>query len=184
MVAEPMPPVDGIEPRNPPDGQAAHATRLEAIYRSEAPRLTRLLRARVACCDDPRDLVQDAFARIAACLPATALRRPEAYLNHIVRNLLVDRSRRHAREPRLFCVSEENDLAVAPDQAHAIEVEDLRSCYRAAVAKLPPRTRQIFLLKRADEMDNRSIAENLGISVRTVEWHMAQALMQLDKALR
>jgi len=174
----------GVAPQDAIDGEAIDARVLDAIYRSEAPRLTRIIRGRLFGSDDPGDVVQEAFVRIAACAPGAAMRRPEAYLNRIVRNLLIDRSRRHARRHGPFCVVDETDLAIAPDQAHAIEVADLHAAYRAAVDNLAPRTRQVFLLHRADELDYRTIADKLGISVRTVEWHIAQALTHLDKALR
>jgi RNA polymerase sigma factor (sigma-70 family) len=156
--------------------------RLDAVYRSEAPRLTRFLRRRLPSTDDPQDFVQEAFARLAGSNPGGALRNPEAYLQRIVRNLLIDRSRRAMKAYHVELV-DDLDIAVPPDQAEAIEANDMRRLYRSAVDRLPARTREVFLLSRVEEVGYKEIAERLGISVRTVEWHVAEAIIRIEKAL-
>lgn len=70
---------------------------------------------------------------------------------------------------------------IAPDVA--AEVSDMHDRYRKAVDGLPPKTRQVYLLSRADDLDYRQIAEQLGISIRTVEWHVAQAIVYISKSI-
>lgn len=156
--------------------------RLDAVYRTEAPRLMRFLRRRLPSTDDPQDFVQEAFARLAGSNSGGPLRNPEAYLQRIVRNLLIDRSRRTIKAQHVELV-DDLDIAVAPDQADAIEANDMRRLYRSAVDVLPARTREVFLLSRVDEVGYKDIAGRLGISIRTVEWHIAQAIIRLEKAL-
>lgn len=55
--------------------------------------------------------------------------------------------------------------------------------YREALDALAPRTRQVFLLHRVHEKSYKDIAAELGISVRTVEWHIGQALLHITRAL-
>ncbi|RZL80466.1 MAG: winged helix-turn-helix transcriptional regulator, partial [Sphingomonas sp.] len=43
-------------------------------------------------------------------------------------------------------------------------------------------TRHVFTLHRVDGLGYKAISERLGISVPTVQYHVARALMQLDKA--
>jgi len=156
---------------------------LEAVYRVEAPRLARMLRGQLRGTDEARDILQEAFTRMAGSRPGSALRNPEAYLQRIVRNLLIDRSRRIATGPVHLPITEDMQFPVPPEQAHAIEVSQMREQYRAIVAALPPRTRQVFLLHRVDELQYIEIAERLEISVRTVEWHISEAIAKLSKAL-
>ncbi len=157
---------------------------VECTYRSAAPRLTRLLRWRLRANSDAQDIVQDAFARLAAARPRGPLRNPEAYLQRIVRNLLIDRGKRASTRAVHLSIDEAPVLAVAPDQSYAIEADDVKRRYRAAVAALPPRTREVFLLHRIDELDYREIAVRLGIRVGTVQWHMAQAILRIGEALQ
>jgi RNA polymerase sigma-70 factor (ECF subfamily) len=170
-------------PDAPAFGTDSGRQRLEAVYRVEAPRLARMLRGKLLGAEDSLDILQEAFARLAGSGPATALRNPEAYLQRIVRNLLIDRSRHAAKQPVQIPITDEMEFPVAPDQAYAIEVRQMREQYRAVVATLPPRTRQVFLLHRADELQYSEIAERLDISVRTVEWHISQALFKIGEAL-
>ncbi len=156
----------------------------DALYRREAKRLARFFRRRNIA-EEPQDLVHDAFVRLLTAATARPEpERPAAYLQRIARNLLVDGARRAA--VRCETVPLQPDSAVmayAPEQTLAIEVEDVRKQYRAAVDALPPRTREVFLLHRVEELTYRQIAERLGIGIRTVEWHIAEALVRIGESL-
>jgi len=68
------------------------------------------------------------------------VRDPGAFLNRIVKNLLIDRSRRlSARSPHVP-IDDGDEIAVAPEHGQAIEVEQMRQRYRELVASPPPRT--------------------------------------------
>jgi RNA polymerase sigma-70 factor (ECF subfamily) len=164
-------------------GEGADPNGLDAFYRAQAPRLLARLRTRLRSEEEARDVVQDAFVRLVDFSWTHALREPGAALNRIVRNLLIDRSRRLANKVRHVPIEEHHEPSVAPDQSYGIEVEQMRERYRAAVAALPPRTRQVFLMHRADGIQMKEIAERLDISVRTVEWHVAEAIVRIGDAL-
>ena len=53
-----------------------------------------------------------------------------------------------------------------------------------AIQKLPPRCREIFALSRFEGKDNAGIAVDLGISKRTVELQISNALKQLRAELK
>lgn len=155
---------------------------IDLLYREHAPQLLRRLRGRVGSADEANDLVQDAFARLLGAGSSQQFREPRAFLNRIMRNLLIDRSRRLST--RIPHVELDHDIAVPPAQSDAIEVEQLRRRYTEIVDSLPPRTREVFLLHRLDGLKCTKIAERLDISVRTVEWHLAQAILRIDRELR
>jgi RNA polymerase sigma-70 factor (ECF subfamily) len=156
---------------------------LDLLYRDEAPKLRRRLRTRLGSSEEVNDLVHDAFARLMGAEAAERLREPGAFLNRIVRNLLIDRSRRSSTRPLHVPLDEEALPAVQPAQADGIELEQMRSRYRDIVASLPPRTREVFVLHRIEEQSYREIAEHLDISVRTVEWHIAEAIVRIGRGL-
>lgn len=52
-----------------------------------------------------------------------------------------------------------------------------------ALAKLPARRRNIFLLHRLDGLSYAEIADRYGISTKRVEQHIAAAMLHLDKEL-
>lgn len=172
------------EPNGAPSpAPASAAARLELLYRDQAPQLRRRLSAQLRSSEDAGDLVQDAFARLLGSEIRHALRHPEAFLNRIVRNLLIDRSRRLATRATHVPVDEEAGPSVRPTQADSIELTQTRTQYRAAVDALPERMREVFLLHRTEGLSYKEIAGRLGISTRTVEWHIAEALIRIAKGL-
>jgi RNA polymerase sigma-70 factor (ECF subfamily) len=59
----------------------------------------------------------------------------------------------------------------------------MRRRYREAVDALPSRMREVFLLHRVDGVAYKEIAARLDISVRTVEWHIAEAIVRIGRGL-
>lgn len=173
---------DAAEPADDRAEDNLSRRQLDAIYRAQAPGLARYFRARFRGAEDPQDLVQEVFTRFAGGRPISELHDPEAYLKRILRNFLITRKKRLDNRPS-FVSLDGVDPAVQPDQAHAIELTQMHARYRACVDALPPRTREVFLLHRAAELSVKTIAERLGISSRTVEWHIAQAILRLGEAL-
>jgi RNA polymerase sigma-70 factor (ECF subfamily) len=157
--------------------------RFELLYRERASELRRRVGAQLRSADEAGDVVQEAFARLLRAQPAERLREPGAFLNRIVRNLLIDRRRRLVNRAVHVPPEGEDEPATPPSQAHGLELADMRERYRAAVDTLPARTREVFILHRVKELSYADIARKLGISIRTVEWHMAQAIMRLGKEL-
>lgn len=68
---------------------------------------------------------------------------------------------------------------VAANADEQLGVMELQDRINAAVAKLPARCRLVFELSRYEELSNREIAEQLEISIKTVENQMTKALKTL-----
>ena len=68
----------------------------------------------------------------------------------------------------------------ADADAHANELE---GAMHEAIAELPPRTREVFLLSRERNLKHSEIAAQLGVSVKAVEANMSRALRQLREKL-
>lgn len=182
------PPLEALaEPHDPPceGGPPPYdaRSRVALLYRERAARLGRRLRARLSSSEEASDLVQDAFARLLGSSSLERLREPEAFLNRIVANLLVDRSRRLANRAVHLPLDGLGDIAVPADQAEGLELGEMRRRYRNALDSLPARMREVFVLHRIEELSYKDIASRLGISPRTVEWHIAEAIVRIGKEL-
>ena len=76
------------------------------------------------------------------------------------------------------------EAAICPfDINSAISAKDMEKDLEKIVASLPERRREIFEMSRNQKMSNSEIAERLGISVRTVEKHIENALSDIRQKL-
>ncbi|TCM24928.1 RNA polymerase sigma factor [Novosphingobium sp. ST904] len=173
------------DPSAPEDPGGSDGANLDRLYRDEAPRLARFFRRRLRETDDAPDLVQEAFARLASFMAREALANPAPYLQRIARNLLFEKTRRRKRSlaPFHLPIGEGDEPAIAPEQEHRIEERDVMRIYQRALDELPEKTRAIFLLHRVDDLTYREIGERLGISIPTVQYHIARSLAHIDAAL-
>ena len=168
-----------------PSFRDSEAPSIEELYREHSPRLVRSI-ARRTSRDEALDLVQDIFLRIAR-LGVSGLQRldrPEAYLSRIATNLLRDRKRTAVRHHSDRHVTVDEQSLPGTDQQQLLESRDMLRRMEAAMLKLRPITREIFMAHRIDGLSYAEIAERTGLSVKGVEKHMGKAIAQLMRTRR
>jgi len=162
----------------------SQAETIEATFRNEVARLTSYFRLRLRGTADPVDLAQEVFARLVSRASTSVIDNPAAYMTRIARNLLIDHGRRQkARADHEGDYDPAMVVPVPATQSQEIEASQMMERFRTAIDRLPPRTKEIFVLHHMDELLYREIAERLEISIRTVEWHMAEALLRLRRMM-
>jgi RNA polymerase sigma-70 factor (ECF subfamily) len=136
--------------------------------------------------EEAMDAAQESFRRMMHCSGISVLKSPGAYLWRITRNLVKEIIRGKALHAKyMLPQSEDMDAhrCEAPDpECRARDREELESLLDA-VNRLPSRCREVFVLKRFDGLSHKKIAKRLGISTKTVENHMVNALLTLRKHL-
>lgn len=65
----------------------------------------------------------------------------------------------------------------------SLEEEELLRAYQAALTKLPPQTQKAYFLNREKGLSYSKVAEELGISIKTVEAQIARAMSILRQEL-
>jgi RNA polymerase sigma-70 factor, ECF subfamily len=78
---------------------------------------------------------------------------------------------------------EREDSTLQRSHEEEMMVSELEVKIRKAIDSLPVERRRVFIMSRYDGMTYREIAENLGISVKTVENQMSKALKFLREEL-
>ena len=165
-------------------GLAENGAGLDGMFRAHGPWLLRYFRHHAGE-DAAADLVQDVFVRAAGRPQESKLLNPGGFLRCVAKNLLIDRARKRKRDNVvLLPLQEERDAVSAPEQEHELEARDLLRTYEQAVESMPEKTRRVFLMRRVDGLSYREIHQRLGISIATVEYHMAKALGHLSDALK
>ena len=71
----------------------------------------------------------------------------------------------------------------SPDPIQELEYQEISAVISNTIGRLPERTREIFLLNRQEGLKYREIAEQLSISVKTVEANMGKALSALRESV-
>ena len=73
---------------------------------------------------------------------------------------------------------------VSPSGEQQLLAEETMASIESGISKLPDKTREVFVLSRYEEMSYKEISETLNISVKTVEYHMGRALLELRRFIR
>ncbi|MEO8723682.1 MAG: sigma-70 family RNA polymerase sigma factor [Sphingobium sp.] len=130
---------------------------------------------------EAEDLTQEVFIRIAGDGRRLTMRHADAYIFQVAANLLRDRGRREkVRADYVARFRLVDGISVDYLDPHRIaEGRESLALLISGLSELPERTRQIFLLFRYEQIDQRSIAESFGISVSAVEKHIYRAMAKL-----
>lgn len=152
---------------------------VEELYRRSAPSFVRLLAARTRR-EDSADLVQSIFERLVARARRGPLEAPGAYLSRMAGNEAASQVRRARREAGL--AERAGDAWESSFDPHCqLEARDMLLRVEAAVGRLKPRTRAIFLAHRIEGLSYADIAGRMGMSVKGVEKQMSKAIASIDR---
>lgn len=131
------------------------------------------------------DIVQEVFLRLwthRVEWSSTSCLRP--LLFRITRNLALNEKRRVRVRLRGAARILREETRGSPSPAEETEEGELRSRIDAAIASLPRRRREVFVLARFQNLTFAQIAAVLGISPQTVANQMSAALAHLRRELR
>lgn len=133
------------------------------------------------------EIVQEVFLRI--WLRRERLQLVESlsgYLYAITRNIALNRLARTQTEDRWRTGGEADGLDVPMELADAdaaVRETEMSLAIERAIARLSPRCREAFLLRRRSHLSYAEIAERMQTTPKTVENQIAKALKQLREAL-
>ena len=132
-----------------------------------------------------RDLVHDAYAAIFADEKWRGVSNPRAYVSQIVGNLARDQLRRNKIVPmdQYADIDQFGLEDLSPDALTIVaDRERLRSVIEA-IEKLPKACRQVFIMRKIEDITPREIAKQLGLTIGTVEQHLIHGMVHLHRNL-
>ena len=135
---------------------------------------------------DIEDVLQETYIRAVEAEKNSAIKAPKAFLYKVSKNLALNyKSQAYGRLTDL--VADFDELSVLsegsrPDKQleHASEFVDFCN----GVKMLPDKCRRVFILRKIYGFSNQEIADRLGISVSTVETHLAKGLLTCKNYLK
>jgi len=149
---------------------------------SYAPALRRYFRRHLERAD-AEDLVQEVFIGMQARQTGDVIRNLNGYIFSVAANVL----RNHRRQRALAWDADgppgasDTIPSDAPSPERTMLGREGLARAMAIIRALPPRTRDIFVLHRFEELSYPAIASRVGISVSAVEKHMMAALRALSE---
>jgi RNA polymerase sigma factor (sigma-70 family) len=124
------------------------------------------------------DVIQEAYAIFANLETVDDIRFPRAYLFQVARSVITKHVRR-ARVVSLQTIDDLTQMGLEDDgpspERTAIDRDQLRHLAQA-IASMPAKTREAFILRRIQGLSQREISARMAISENTVEKHISRGL--------
>jgi RNA polymerase sigma-70 factor, ECF subfamily len=156
----------------------------EILFRAYYAPLCQFSRKFVKDKDDCEEIVQGFFMKLWD-------KREELDINASVKNYLYSSIRNRCLnyiKHEKIKLEYQSEITKNPDSqfdtTNFIMEVDLIERIDQSIAALPDRRREIFVLSREHGLKYREIADQLGISIKTVETQMGQALKELREKLK
>lgn len=154
---------------------------MAVVGRASWAGLLRLVKRQTGGRQDAEDLLQSAYIRLENYKADHTVENPRAFLVQTAVNIAID-TYRHDKLWDLGGEDEGTQRAdEAPLQDEVIAARERLIRVNEGLAKLPSRTREIFLMHRLEGMKYREIAAHYGISASAVEKHIARAMLFLTE---
>jgi RNA polymerase sigma factor (sigma-70 family) len=131
---------------------------------------------------DSEDLVQSAYVRMQNYSATRQVDNPAAFLVRTAVNIRLDAYRRERLLGfRQYTENFDEYENHAPLQDEVLATRKRLERVKSGIEQLPPRTREIFLMHRLENVKYSEIASRIGISESAVEKHIARATAFLIK---
>ncbi len=163
--------------KNDPEGTISH------LFRDYYPYLYRSAYRVIPDSKIAEDLVQDVFYELWRKRDHLKI---NISINAYLKRAVVNKALNYIRDQKIKPEGEEglvkiNDTQLNPLQV--VELSELEQRIHQAIKALPERCRLVFSLSRFEEMTYQEIADQLGVSIKTVEHQISKALKLLRQVI-
>lgn len=153
----------------------------DALYMAYSPMVERFAYAILKNRQEVDDLSQNIFLKVWEIRTSLRdIRSFRSYLFAMVRNAVIDIL---SRRKVVLCPDQLSERVLEdidnPTVLEKIDAHNLLLMVNIAVSAMPEQRRKVFTMSREKNMTHKEIADVLGISVKTVEYHISKALATL-----
>lgn len=135
---------------------------------------------------DIEDVAQEAYLRAYITEQRETIEQPKAFLFKVARNLALTKLAKKSRQITDY-IEEAGHSAIQQTEAPSdleLEAQQCFGLYCEAVASLPEKCRQVFLLRKVHGLSHRDIAARLNLSISSVEKYLRQGILACSKHLK
>lgn len=165
----------------------------EDTYICYYSRMSRFAKSYLIYEEDAENIVQDIFIEIwEKKIDLTAISNVRGYLFLILKNKCIDYIRRKKTEIKAISeIQKENEISLKLkfDSLEALDDRlltdsNIDALIEQAISSLPEKCRQIFVMNKLEGKKQKHIANELDISIHTVESQMSIAYKKLKEELK
>ena len=133
---------------------------------------------------DAEEIVQEVFLKIwhlrTSLDPDLSF---NAYLFKIAYRQIMERFRKISLERRYLADISAEVVTFTDEMNERADYHSLLELVQKSIDRLPPRQKEVLLMRRSAGMAVADIAENLGLSPKTVEHHFTEALKNIKACI-
>lgn len=159
-------------------------TAINDLYAEYSPRLYRFAMAYLKSESEVLDIVQEVFVNV--WINRNKLKKNsnfDAYLFTVAKNTIVSVFRKKLSEKDYFEYLKNKSITNSIDTESQFNYNQLSDKLNDLIEQLPPQRKKIYQLSKERGLANKTIATELGISVKTVEDHLSKASKFVKKNL-
>lgn len=159
---------------------------LQEIFKERRLKLERFVHRLLRNSDDAADVAQEAFLRVYAAEVGGKTPASEALLYTVAKNLALSelRKRTFRATDSVEDMGQFGLVEQSPGPERLLQQRQMILVIESAMARMPERCLEAFRLRKIDDLSHAEIARRMGISVKTVERHITQALQLCEEQLR
>ena len=171
-----------IEPKD----RAGGLTDIAMAFLENTTFLKRFLTRYFANRQDIEDVVQETYLRAHIEEQKKGIDHPKAFLFRVAKNVALKKLSRKSRQITDYI----EDLAspvVTETEASVdehLEAEELLGLYCEAVTTLPPKCREVFLLRKVHGLAHKEIAERMNLSASSIDKYLRRGILACEAFVR
>jgi RNA polymerase sigma factor, sigma-70 family len=153
----------------------------EKIFRTHYEAVTRFVYYKCGDLQQAEDIVQNVFVKLWKLCSTVAFSKVKAYLYRAANNAFIN-EKEHEKIVLKHLKQAYNSVDHESPE-YLMELNQFHEKLKNAMASLPQKEREVYLLSRVEKKTYAEIAEITGIGVKAVERRMSRALLGLRDIL-
>jgi RNA polymerase sigma factor (sigma-70 family) len=152
------------------------------FYDHASPDLHRLLARKLGNPEEAQEVAHDAFEKLLRQAEHETIRDLRRFFFTMANRMALDVLRRREVQGRFLRAQpvDDDDLHTGDNPERILIGRERLAAVQRALAVLPGKTRHIFLLHRFEGHTYAEISRQVGVSKKSVEYHMNRALMAIS----
>ncbi|RUA15809.1 MAG: RNA polymerase subunit sigma-70 [Flavobacteriia bacterium] len=153
----------------------------ERIFRTHYEAVTRYIYFKCGNLQQAEDIVQNVFVKLWKLCSTVSFSKVKAYLYRAAGNAFLN-EKEHEKIVLKHLKKATNPVD-HENPEYLMQMEEFHEKLKNAIASLPQKEREVYLLSRIEKKTYAEIAEITGLGVKAIERRMSKALLQLRDVL-